>query len=349
MMKLSPKLFFSILILMLIWVGACSSTEQSIDNTEAVEESEFYTTAFPSQNLSKSLQRAEESIIRIISTSFYDTYSFNKPNVTLSDIKSNRLKEISSHSHSTEESSAGTSILLSLNNRNEALLITTAHTVTSSDTLITYYEGEQIPENTFIETISIKRRQNNLIFTPEELSDFEIITQDALLDLALLSASLQQTDIRTNHQELSFSMGRSEKIQLGSFLYILGFPKGYPMITRGIASSSGVQSHQRFFISDALFNRGISGGLVIASDDQFNSFEWVGMARSAAATREPYLIPNPDDEYSNNIIKPYNGTTFIEEKRRISYGITHAIPINEIRNFIENNHDAIRRNNFDYP
>ncbi len=346
MMKLFPKLFSGLLII--IWVGACSNSEQSIDKTKAITESEFYTTAFPNQNISESLQKAEESIIRIISTSFYDTYSFNKPHVTLPDVDTNRLKDIASQSHSSEESSAGTSILLSLNNRNEALLITTAHTVTSSDTLITYYEGEQIPANTFIETISIKRRQNNLIFTPEELSNFEIIAQDALMDLALLSANMQ-ADIRTNHRELSFSMGRSEKIQLGSFLYILGFPKGYPMITRGIASSSGVQSHQRFFVSDALFNPGISGGLVLASNDQFNSFEWVGMARSAAASREPYLIPNPDDEYSNNVIKPYTGTTFIEEKRRISYGITHAIPINEIRNFIENNQDAIRRNNFNYP
>jgi S1-C subfamily serine protease len=345
MTKLFSKLF---LLLLVLWVGACSSSEQSINQTAPVEKTEFYTTAFPSQNLSQSLQRAEESIIRIISTSFYDTYAFNEPNITLSDVNTNRLEDISSHHHSSEESSAGTSILLALNNRDKALLITTAHTVTSADTLITYYKGEQIPANTFIETISIKRRQNNLIFTPEELGTFEIITRNTLSDLALLSANLQ-TDIRTNHRELSFSMGHSEKIQMGSFLYILGFPKGYPMITRGIASSSGVQSHQRFFVSDALFNPGISGGLVLASDDHFNSFEWVGMARSAAATREPYLIPNPDDEYSDNLIEPYNGTVFIEEKRRISYGITHAIPINEIRNFIENNQDVIRGNNFFYP
>ncbi|GAA5523369.1 S1C family serine protease [Aliifodinibius salicampi] len=345
-MKLFPKLFFGFLIL--IGIGACRSSEQTIDQPKAVEESEFYTTAFPSQNLSESLQRAEEAIIRIISTSFYDTYSFNKPSVTLPDVNTNRLEDIASHSHSTEESSAGTSILLDVNNRDKALLITTAHTVTSADTLITYYEGEQISANTFIETISIKRRQNNLIFTPEELGIFEIIARDALSDLALLSANLK-ADIQDNHQELSFSMGHSEKIQLGSFLYILGFPKGYPIITRGIASSTRGQSRQRFFVSDALFNPGISGGLVLASNDQFNSFEWVGMARSAAATREPYLIPNPDDEYSDNLIEPYNGSIFIEEKRRISYGITHAIPINEIRNFIDSNKDVIRRNNFNYP
>lgn len=344
MIKLFSKLLFGFLIL--LWAGACRSSEQSIDRNKigTVIESEFYTTAFPNKNISESLQSAEESVIRIISTSFYDTYSFNKPRVTLSDVNTNRLEDIASHSHSTEESSAGTSILLAVSNRNKALLITTAHTVTSADTLITYYEGEQISANTFIETISIKRRQNNLIFTPEELSNFEIIARDALSDLALLSANLQ-----ADHRELSFSMGRSEKIQTGSFLYIFGFPKGYPMITRGIASSSGAQPHQRFFISDALFNPGISGGLVLASDDQFNSFEWVGMARSAAATREPFLIPNPDDEYSDNLIEPYNGSIFIEEKRRISYGITHAIPINEIRNFIENNQAAIRHNNFSYP
>src|SRR5699024_5885613 len=173
------------------------------------------------------------------------------------------------------------------------------------------------------QSISVKRRQSNLIFSPGNFSNFEVIANDPLSDLALITAEFK-SEMNQGHNSLPLSMGRSEDMQIGSFLYILGFPKGFPMITRGLANNRGLEG-RRFFITDALFNPGISGGLIIASNDRFNSFEWVGMARSATADREKILIPDPTiDNYEERIGTPYTDDIFIGRKNRISYGITQA-------------------------
>ena len=335
------------LILLSIIVSACLvscsgsqaplTTQSNSDTSE-----EGYTTAFPSRNISSSLQEIQKSIVRIISTSYYDTYTFNRPIVKMADIKSNKLGDISSQQFSSEESTAGTSIILNIKANGDALLLSSAHAVTSPDTLVSYFPKEQAVENTFIKSISIKRRQSNLIFSPNNLSSFRVIADRQVSDLALLSAKLK-SELQNQHRARPIGLGKTEHIQLGSFLYILGFPKGFPMITRGLASTRGLRPH-RFFITDALFNPGISGGLVIASKDNFNSFEWVGVARSATADKETVLVPHPDrEDFSRGTLEPYGDAIFVDRKNRISYGITQAVPIDEVRSFIKESQGVIRR------
>lgn len=347
-MKLFQQLILSLLLL--TWIGSCSSSQDSVNKTRVTEESDAYTTAFPNRDVSEHLQDARQAIIRIISTAHYNSYVFEKPEIRLADIQTNRLENIASQQYTNDESTAGTSIILDLNRDGEAMLITCAHAVNSPDTLISYFSDESYPPNTFVETISIKRRQTNLLFTPSELSSFEIIAEDRLTDVALLSATLNSKS-QSEHRSLTFEMGSMDHLQLGSFLYVLGFPKGFPMITRGVASTRALRPH-RFFIMDALFNPGISGGLVISSRDNFRNFEWIGMARSATASQETVLIPRPDDDGGasgqQRIVRPYNDTVFLGQKRRISYGITQAIPISEIRSFLEENSGVIGRHGFDY-
>lgn len=330
---------------------SCSSWQDSTTLPSAdADEMDSYTTAFPNRDVSDHLKDAQQAIIRIISTSHYNSYVFEKPQIRLVDIQTNKLENIASQQYTNDESTAGTSIILELKNDGKALLITCAHAVNSPDTLISYFSGENYPPNTFVESISIKRRQTNLLFTPSELSNFEIIAEDRLSDLALLSATLNSKS-QSQHRSLSFEMGSMDHLRLGSFLYVLGFPKGFPMITRGIASTRALRPH-RFFIMDALFNPGISGGLVISSRDNFRNFEWIGMARSATASQETVLIPRPDDDGEGSgqqrIVRPYNDTVFLGQKSRISYGITQAIPISEIRSFLDENSGVVRRNGFNY-
>lgn len=330
---------------------ACSSSQEAIRSTSSsnqpVSPSDAYTTAFPHQDISISLQEAQKAMVRLITTVFYNTYSFDNPRVRLADIRTNNPSNIASHQFSSEESTAGTSVMLDLNNNGDALLITCAHVVTAPDTIITYFSGDDLPDNRYIQSISIKRKQSNLIFTSGELSTFEVIAENSLADLALLSTAIN-SKMREKHRPLPFSMGRSAYLQLGSFLYIMGFPKGFPMITRGVVSTKGLPPY-RFFIIDALFNPGISGGLVISSNDNFKSFDWVGLARSATASREQILVPSPNRENENqNILRPYSDQVYIDQKDRISYGITQAIPIDEIRSFINDNRSVIRKRGFNY-
>lgn len=329
---------------------SCSSSQQASSSiqpgsTEIVESeaSDYYTSSFPRQDVTDELKKAQQSVVRIVSTAFYENYAFEERYITLDDIKTNDPRDIASEHFSSEESTAGTSIILDQNDSN-SLLISCEHTVAFPDTAINYHDAEDIPPQTYIESISIKTRQNNLVFMGQNLAPYEIMATNERLDLALLNLELGR-DKNLDQHKLMISSGNSDFLQLGSFLYILGFPKGYAMITRGLASSSE-SWNDRFFIADATFNPGISGGLILASRDNFDSFEWVGLASSASATRENVLVPRPISEKYSRAARPYSDSVFVQQQTRINYGITQAVPVNKIKEFLRDNQEVISRNNF---
>lgn len=340
-------------LLSILWLSistlaiSCRSSEPTVTGEKPRKSSKYYTSAYPQGDISKELTRAKNAVLRIVSTGFYRSYSFSQL-VTLSDIRTNDndIGKIANRITNFEESTAGSSILLE-NIRDRHLLITCEHVVSFPDTVITYYESKNIPPETYIQSISIKQRQTNLIFKSNRLKSFDVLATDSRSDLALLRASFSDQPHETE-QSLDMPMGENDRLQLGTFIYIIGFPKGYNIITRGVVGDSGNQ-HDRFFVMDALFNPGISGGLIIASRDNYRSFEWVGMARSASVDREDYLVPRPTLDDFGNTIEPYQDTVFVQRKNRISYGITQAIPMNRIRSFLSKNKDLIRKNGFSYP
>lgn len=341
-MKKSWLVFAAVIGILL----SCSSSqkyvsESSSPNTPVIR-SEYYTSAFPQRDVTDQLKGVQQSVVRIVATGFYDSYSFEGKYVTLEDIKTNNLKKLASIYYSTEESTAGTSIILDQSDRG-SLLITCEHIVAFPDTVINYYEGDNIPNETYIQALSIKKRQNNLVYTGSEIKSFEILSSDRRLDLALLNAKFEQNS-NLDPYPLNIESGDSNFLQLGSFLYILGFPKGYPMITRGLASSSE-SWNDRFFVTDASFNPGISGGLILATNDNFNSFKWVGMASASNASREDILVPRPNVEYPK-ATRPYVDSVFVQKKTRINYGITQAIPINKIKEFLQEYKKDINRRGF---
>lgn len=329
---------------------SCSSSQQyTADSPEPLttesRTTTHYTSAFPTKDVSDLLNKAQDAVLRIVSTGYYQTYNFDQRYITMADARTNNLSDIASYEYSSEQSTAGTSIVLDTN-RDEALVITCDHVVSFPDTVVTYHNDESLTPNTFVKSISIKNRQVDLIFGPNEFHNFEVLASDPRLDLALVTTRIDERD-EYNELLSNFGMGDSDLLRAGSFLYILGFPKGYSSITRGIASTSE-DWKTRFFVTDALFNPGVSGGLVIASNSNFESFQWVGMAKSATATSEELLVPRPNSENYGRAIEPYSDSIFVQEKTRITYGLTQAIPINQIKEFLQENQTVMRRNGFDY-
>ncbi|PAU93031.1 hypothetical protein CK503_14005 [Aliifodinibius salipaludis] len=326
----------------------CSSSQQSASTGSSgqqsqTEYSKYYTSAFPQKNISSQLKNAQQSVVRIVSTGFYNNYSFNDKAITLADIKTNPPKDIATSQTSVEESTSGTAIILGRNNQN-SLLATCHHTVFFPDTMITYYEGPDIPDETYVESISIKNNQTSLVYTSSELQPFEVLATKPRADLALLNVEFEQTG-NLDLYPLTIDAGNSDFLQLGSLIYVLGFPKSYPMVTRGLASPSD-SWNDRFFVTDAIFNPGISGGLILASNDNFKSFEWVGMASSSTASRENILVPRPNADTYSNITRPYSDSVFVTQKSRINYGITQAIPINQVREFLKEQQSLLESKGF---
>ncbi|TYP91713.1 Trypsin-like peptidase domain-containing protein [Fodinibius salinus] len=335
-------------VLLLILIGSlatgCSSTSNVSDNVERQAKSKYYTSAFPSQGTSQYLKRAERSILRILSTAHYQNYYFKNPRITLNDIKTNDLSKIADSQVSTENSSAGTAIVLQ-QNKDRSLLITCSHVVTSPDTTINYFKGDNIITNKYIKSIKIKQQQSDIGFDGQKVNQFNIIASDRFVDLAMLTIQSEKAEF--SKASLPFDIGNSRNLQAGSFLYILGFPKGYPMVTRGIVSKfTDTESH--LLTSDAIFNPGISGGLVLASKDNYKTLDWVGMARSASVSTERILVPRPDSSKSDTAIKPYTGTPYIVPKKRISYGITQVVPSYFIAEFINDHQKEITKQGFSY-
>lgn len=112
------------------------------------------------------------------------------------------------------------------------------------------------------------------------------------------------------------------------------------MISKGIVSSPNLDGSGTFLI-DAVFNRGFSGGIVLAIRDGVPNFELVGLVRSIPADSEFVLRPaQQSGNKSFNPALPYKGEVFVDQQKTMKYGVTRVIPIEIIAEFIELNSRA---------
>lgn len=321
----------------LFW--GCATTG-SLEQRGTPSNSSGYTTSFPTRDVSEQIKSIRESVIRISSTGIYRTYILGNKMLTRSDLKGIDIEEVAIRNITSNESTAGTAISLFSDDRN-VVLITNAHVVNFPDTLFAYIDQEGVPKKTYIHSIKIKKSQNNLIYDLPNVGKFDILDMNQDSDLALLRVDKDNfPNLRA--PGLGIRRGDPADLEWGSFVYIIGYPKGYPMITRGIVSSPKRNEYDDFLM-DALFNPGISGGLIMATRNDFRSFEWVGMTNTASADLSKLLVPDPlkSSEYQNFDI--YRDSIYVETKTSLTYGITQSIPMKRIIEFLENNERTLQR------
>jgi len=337
-------IFPLLLVVACSWIGACATNPPASESEgQPTRVSRTYTTSFPTKDVSRQLSDIQESVKRISSTGIYITYFIEDRLITEEELKALDIEEIATRKMTSNESTAGTAISIFENNRRIALL-TNAHVVDFPDTLLSYVEHDDVPPETFVNAVKIKQSQSNLIYDLPNLGRFEINGFDERNDLALLN--VRRTDFPDiDAPPLPIRVGNPADLRWGSFLYIVGYPKGYPMITRGIVSDPSRNDYDDF-LTDALFNPGISGGLMIATRDNFNTFEWVGMTNTASAEIEKRLVPDPAKVERYRPLDPYPDTAFVGTKTQINYGITQSIPMKRIIAFLEENERDLRNMGF---
>ena len=94
-------------------------------------------------------------------------------------------------------------------------------------------------------------------------------------------------------------------------------------------------------------HRGASGGLIVALRDGAPNFELVGMASALSAEREYVLRPGDEfDEMQFGFGHPYEGNIIIDKRMKINYGITYAVSIEAIQDFIRKNKKTISKAGF---
>ena len=290
-----------------------------------------YDSEFPYRNCSEQLGEISESLMKLDVLVFYRTYVFSEESkTTLAMIRqeSRDLKNVASASDVFSESVGGTAITIYYSIDHIAFL-TCAHIIDYPDTVITYYP---YPDDNYVQLIGIKARQQNNISGIPPGGDLKVLALDKKNDIALLGRACEgekQNDLKV----FSYPVGDSKELEWGSFVYIMGFPLGHEMITRGIVSDPE-RIKKGSFLIDAVFNQGFSGGPVIAVRDGVPNFEMVGMVKSAAASNRYILEPDTRDFQNElNFSEPYTGDIRVRSEKDIKYGITFSVATETLRTF----------------
>jgi hypothetical protein len=200
-----------------------------------------------------------------------------------------------------------------------------------------------------IERISIKREQANLVADVASIQPFVVLARSVPADLALLGAAYPFGTDAGLLDVLEVRTGNPERLSWGSFVYVMGHPGGYPLVTRGIVSDPGRTATGSFLI-DGLWNEGVSGGPILAVRSEDGSLEWVGIARAAAGRIEHRLAPDPETvEEMVDERMLYDGRIYLEEVQRILYGISLSVSMTAIRNFLARHREELRMRGWELP
>jgi S1-C subfamily serine protease len=290
-----------------------------------------YDSEFPYKNCSEQLSKISNSIKKISSIVFYRTYDFKLSyKIKKTDITKNLLKRYFHRSEIVSESINGTGTII-YKDFNKIALLTCSHVVNSKDTLYSYIEDRGSGER-YIKSIAIKKSHD--IYIPDIAvgQKFDVLASESTDDIAIIGLKTKE-ELLLRSTKFTYPLGNTKDLEWGSFVYIMGYPLGFPMITRGIVSSPQNISRGLFLI-DAVFNHGFSGGLVLAVKDGVPNFEVVGIVKSASAQYENYLKPQmSSDKMIYNKNTPYKGILNVGVKESINYGITFSITIELIKKF----------------
>ena len=305
-----------------------------------------YDSEFPYRSSSKQLEEIGASVKMLSVIAFYKNNIIAEYAILteagLSDaiIETNTIEITRSNT-----SASGTATIINYTERRIALL-TCAHIIDFPDTVISYHMSDD-SNNSFIKNIAVKERQINYISDLPEGGDIDIVFMDSELDIAIVGKQLtHEPDFPI--KVLEYPFGKAGELEWGSFVYLMGFPVGHKMITKGIVSSPRMDRNTAFMI-DAPFNRGSSGGIVLAIRDGIPNFELVGLANSVSATTNYLLAPEDDIDYAEwDKDVPYKGQMYLRQQESIRYGVTHIIAIEAIIKTLKKNHKKLLAQGYDF-
>ncbi len=306
-----------------------------------------YDTEFPYKNCSQQLEKIGETVKLINSMAYYKCFLFpNDSEIKVKDVNSDLIKKRAIEEIFYHNSASGTATII-LSDNSRISLLTCAHVVDFPDTVVKYFKEESNKKSIFVRSVAFKERQVNYVTGLPEVGEIDILLLDQKLDIAVLGRKFASSSEKMI-PVFSYPLGNAKDLEWGSFVYLIGYPRGYKMITKGIVSNPNRDKNGGFMI-DAPFNRGFSGGIVLAVKDGVPNFEVVGIAKSAAADYEYIITPSEDfnfSEYEDHY--PYNGDFYVKYKATIQYGVTYVIPVESIKDLFGKNKKYFDREGYNF-
>ena len=279
----------------------------------------------------------ERSILKLTCSAYYENYNYSSPPRLIGERVSQESLLI--EKKFTTNSVAGTGLIVT-HSANKILILTCHHVFDFEDTLKTYYLDKDKRKTKYLQSLSKKYGQTIYVTHKNgSISQGKVITQDEKNDIALVETQ----SIENTLSEIPFQglFNKDPKVKLGQEIYLLGFPKGHFMVTRGLASPS---KYKDKFVVDASFNRGFSGGITITFDNQTGNYHYIGMANSTAYDSQIALSPS-DGIINLNAYKssPYEDDIYIKELKMINYGITFVVSDDIITDFFKREEARLRQ------
>lgn len=294
----------------------------------------YYQTAYPTYDTSRELTRAFEAVKRIGFSAEYVTYVFSRTaGVTDAMVFAGGFESRADTVYPESEHKAGTATIISRSGQRIALL-TVNHVTQFPPMHIRYYEDDTGMGPKRVASVAVRQSVRGVLVPHPGRGNLVVLARDERNDIALLGLELGEHSDTAQFRVASFPGGDSGRLSWGSFVYVVGYPAGYPMVTRGIVSNPDWDGHGSF-VTDGLWNEGISGGLILAVRGETGTLEAVGLARAGAAGREVRLQPDTAGIPVRSESRRYEGALYIESVLRIQYGITLPISIALVNEFID--------------
>jgi hypothetical protein len=312
----------------------------------------YYQTSFPVHDTSRDLEEAVRSVKQISYTAEYLTHLFTfEEGVTEADILAGDVSTRAARSFSEVQSKAGTATIIG-RSLDRITLLTTHHVVHLPEVVVSYYEpepGQRRSQAPRVASVSYRTSELGGLLQHPDLGPFEVVARDDVNDLAVLGMRLREWSDPAQYPPLRLATGDPRRLSWGSFVYVLGFPRGYPMVTRAIVSDPDRDGRGAFF-TDGLWNEGISGGMILAVRGETGALEPVGLARAGAADRELRLLPDTTGiAVDQDLMRPYQGTLYLESFLRIQYGITLSVSMTVVNEFLSSSRAMIRNRGYPLP
>ena len=315
--------------------GASAGCTTYVESGPALQA--YYRTGFPARDVSDALENAVASVVRVFVSRSYETYLFAAEEApTDADMRApgSDIRGFATDTVNSREGTASTGIVIA-SRPNVLTILATDHGVSFPDTVINYFA--QVPDagdaSPAIERITIKTRQENTVTGARYVDPFEVLARDPARDLALIGVRFEEEVHPGNRPPTRLVPGDPGRLSFGSLVYVVGYPAGFEMVTRGIVSNRGAGSNDAFLL-DGLWNEGMSGAAILAVRGETETLEWVGIARAAAARTEERLVPPDGAEVGQDPFAPYDGPVYLQSVQEIRYGVTFSVTMTEIRQFL---------------
>lgn len=308
----------------------------------------YYRSRFPAGDPSGQLRTMLESVRQIRTTAYYRTYEFDRETAPAEGAPID--EELFARARDTVDadvSRRATGVVVGGSGR-RALLLTANHVVHFPDTLVERFGGTAGDRSTGaaagkIRSVAVLTRRVDWVVGLPALDPFEVLASDGRSDLAFLGVEYDEGEAPAEVPVLGASPGDPDRLSWGSFVYVLGYPAGYPMVTRAIVGDPGTASDRPgSFTVDGVWNRGMSGGLILAVRSEGDTLEWIGTARAAAFELEHRLVPEEGAGEAADPSVPYRGSVYLEEEERILYGIGLSTSVEAVRRFADEHRARLR-------